>query len=263
MATLSKIDTNSTKNVATITAKKDVKSAAPAVVTACGNTSSAPSQDWHTSIDSDQLAYKPIVGFDAAFKRLCDVLIGGAAFIILMPLFILISILIKLDSTGPALFYQQRSGRNREPIKVYKFRTMYQNYSTPVPTEKSFIQTQKNDPRITRIGAFLRRTSLDELPQLLNILQGSMSLVGPRPHPAPLDEQYSQIIPAINSRYTVKPGLTGWAQVNGFRGETLRVEDMVSRVEHDCHYIKNWSLWLDIKIIALTAIRGWTQDNAY
>jgi len=204
-----------------------------------------------------------IVGFNAAFKRLCDFVIGGIALLVLMPLLALLSILIKLDSNGPALFHQQRLGRNRELIKVYKFRTMYQNYSTPVPTATSFIQTQKGDPRVTRIGAILRKTSLDELPQLFNVLQGSMSLVGPRPHPLPLDEQYKHIIPALNSRYAVKPGVTGWAQINGFRGETTRVEDMVARVEHDRHYIKNWTLWLDIKIIAVTAIKGWTHRNAY
>lgn len=205
----------------------------------------------------------PIAGLDAALKRLCDFMIAGIALLVLLPFLAVLSILIKLDSTGPALFYQKRQGRNGESINVYKFRTMYQDFSTPVPTTDSFKQTQKNDPRITRIGAILRKLSLDELPQLFNVLQGSMSLVGPRPHPAPLDEQYKHIIPAINSRYRVKPGLTGWAQINGFRGETTRIEDMVARVEHDRHYIKNWTLWLDIKIIAITAIKGWTHSNAY
>ncbi len=205
----------------------------------------------------------PILGFDAAFKRICDLLIGGIALLLLIPFLAVLSILIKLDSTGPALFYQKRRGRNQELIKVYKFRTMYQNYSTPVPTESSFKQTQRNDPRITRIGVFLRKTSLDELPQLFNVMQGTMSLVGPRPHPAPLDEQFRHVIPGLNSRYAVKPGLTGWAQVNGLRGETVRVEDMIARVEHDCHYINNWSFSLDIKIIAMTAIMGWTHRNAY
>ena len=224
---------------------------------------SALVEDMHTFAYTDPTLHTPIVGLNAAFKRLCDFLIGSIALIVLLPLLILVSILIKLDSTGPALFYQQRRGRHGEKIDVYKFRTMFQDYSTPVPTAKSFIQTQKNDPRVTRIGAFLRKTSLDELPQLFNVVQGSMSLVGPRPHPMPLDEQFRHIIPALYSRYTVKPGLTGWAQVNGYRGETTRVEDMVARVEHDRHYIKNWSLWLDIKILAVTAIKGWTHHNAY
>ncbi|MCL4146743.1 UNVERIFIED_CONTAM: hypothetical protein GTU68_057870 [Idotea baltica] len=218
--------------------------------------------NFHTTNSSDADSKTPIVGLGAAFKRFSDLLIGGAALIVLAPLLALIAIVIKLDSTGPALFSQQRRGRHGESIKVYKFRTMYQNYSTPNPTADSFIQTKKNDTRITRIGAFLRKTSLDELPQLFNIMQGSMSLVGPRPHPAPLDEQYKHIIPTLNSRYLVKPGLTGWAQVNGYRGETKKLEDMVARVEHDRHYIKNWTLWLDVKIIAATAIKGWTQPTA-
>jgi len=220
-------------------------------------------EDWPYYANDGSDSKSPIAGLDAALKRLCDFIIGGIALIVLMPLLILLSILIKLDSTGPALFYQQRQGRNGETINVYKFRTMYQNFSTPVPNAATFKQTRKNDPRITRIGAFLRKASLDELPQLFNVLLGSMSLVGPRPHPAPLDEQYAHVIPTIASRYAVKPGMTGWAQINGFRGETTRVEDMIGRVEHDRHYIRNWTLWLDIKIIAITAIRGWTHRNAY
>jgi len=222
-----------------------------------------PAQVWRTFVNSDPTPVTPIVGFDAAFKRLFDFVIGGIALLVLTPLMAVISILIKLDSTGPALFYQERQGRNRELIKVYKFRTMYQDYSTPSPTANSFKQTQKNDPRVTPIGAILRKTSLDELPQLFNVMQGSMSLVGPRPHPLPLDEKYRHVIPALNSRYTVKSGMTGWAQVNGFRGETARVEDMVARVEHDRYYIKNWTLLLDLKIIALTVVRGWIHRNAY
>lgn len=204
-----------------------------------------------------------VIGFNAVFKRLFDLLLGSIIFVLLLPLLIVISVLIKLDSTGPALFYQQRRGRNGEFIDVYKFRTMYQTFSTPVPTHESFIQTTKDDRRITRIGSFLRKTSLDELPQLLNVLQGNMSLIGPRPHPMPLDEQYKFYIPDLAARYTIKPGITGWAQINGFRGETVNVKDMVARIEHDCHYINNWSLWLDIKILALTAIKGWKHKNAY
>lgn len=227
------------------------------------DTESSQIRVWPKFVGNDTAAVTPIVGFNAALKRFSDFVIGGIALVVLMPLLILLSLLIKLDSTGPALFYQQRRGRNREIIKVYKFRTMYQNYSTPVPTATSFQQTQKDDPRVTRIGAILRKTSLDELPQLFNVIEGSMSMVGPRPHPFPLDEKYKHIIPALESRYAVKPGITGWAQVNGLRGETTRVEDMVARVEHDRHYINNWSLWLDIKIIAKTAIKGWTHQNAY
>lgn len=205
----------------------------------------------------------PITGLNAAVKRLSDLIIGGIALIVLMPLFLVVSVLIKLDSTGPALFCQQRRGRNQELIKVYKFRTMYQNYSTPVPTKSSFKQTKKDDPRVTKVGSFLRKTSLDELPQLFNVMQGSMSLVGPRPHPVPLDDRFHLIVPTLNSRYAVKPGLTGWAQIHGFRGETTGIDDMAGRVEHDRHYINNWSIWLDIKIILLTAIKGWRDPNAY
>lgn len=250
------------RNVETKTSKKIVELTKSAnAPTRDAETASA--QVWRKLINSDPDPKTPIVGFDAAFKRLCDFVLGSIALVVLMPLLVVLTVLIKLDSTGPALFYQRRLGRNRELIKVYKFRTMYQNYSTPEPTSSSFKQTQKDDPRVTRIGAFLRKTSLDELPQLFNVVQGSMSLVGPRPHPVPLDEQYKHIIPALNSRYAVKSGITGWAQINGFRGETLRVEDMVARVEHDRHYIKNWTLWLDIKIIAMTVFRGWTHRNAY
>lgn len=213
---------------------------------------------WRSFVNSDPIPITPIVGLDAAFKRLMDFVIGGSALLVLMPFLALLSILIKLDSTGPALFCQQRRGRNREIIKVYKFRTMYQDQSAA-----AFKQAEKNDPRITRIGAIMRKTSLDELPQLFNVVQGSMSLVGPRPHPIPLDEKFKQVIPALNSRYAVKPGITGWAQINGFRGETTRIDDMVGRIEHDRHYIKHWTLWLDLKIIVKTAFKGWTHTNAY
>ena len=205
----------------------------------------------------------PIAGLDAAVKRLSDLIIGVSALILLSPLLALLAIMIKLDSSGPALFCQQRRGRNLEVINVYKFRTMYQDCGVPEPTADTFVQTQKNDPRVTRVGATLRRTSLDELPQLLNVLRGSMSLVGPRPHPIPLDEQYSLVVPSLNSRYVVKPGITGWAQINGYRGETAHVADMLGRIEHDRHYICNWTPWLDIKIIVTTAFKGWTHDNAY
>ena len=210
-----------------------------------------------TIIHSDTSTLVPITGINAAIKRLEDFVLGSIALVILFPLMALISIAIKLDSTGPALFCQARSGRNREIINVYKFRTMYQNGS------QEFKQAKRDDPRITRIGAFLRKTSLDELPQLFNVIQGSMSLVGPRPHPLKLDEDFKYVIPALSSRYCVKPGITGWAQINGFRGETRRVSDMVSRIEHDRHYVKNWSLFLDIKILVVTVFKGWVHKNAY
>lgn len=212
---------------------------------------------WTPLVPSDTTALKPIAGINAALKRLEDFVFGSIALLLLFPLMALISIIVKLDSTGPALFCQARSGRNREIIKVYKFRTMYQSGSA------EFKQAQKDDPRITRVGSFLRRTSLDELPQLFNVIQGSMSLVGPRPHPLKLDEDFQYVIPSLYSRYCVKPGITGWAQISGFRGETRRVSDMVSRIEHDRYYVKNWSILLDLKILVLTVFKGWTHKNAY
>lgn len=212
---------------------------------------------WTALASSDHVALLPIAGVGAALKRLEDFVFGSVALLILFPLMALISIAVKLDSTGPALFCQARSGRNREIIKVYKFRSMHQ------ASPQEFKQAQKDDPRVTRVGAFLRKTSLDELPQLFNVIQGSMSMVGPRPHPLKLDEDFKYVIPSLNSRYCVKPGITGWAQINGFRGETRRVSDMVSRIEHDRFYVKNWSLWLDIKILVMTVFKGWTHKNAY
>ena len=219
------------------------------------NDSSA--DQWTPLVTSDNTKLKPIAGFGAALKRLEDFILASIALVLLFPLMALISIIIKLDSTGPALFCQARNGRNGEIIKVYKFRSMYQNGPA------DFKQAQRNDPRITRVGAFLRKTSLDELPQLFNVIQGSMSMVGPRPHPLKLDEDFQYVIPSLNSRYCVKPGITGWAQINGFRGETRRISDMVARIEHDRHYIQHWSVLLDIRILVLTVFKGWTHKNAY
>jgi len=213
--------------------------------------------NWHSLVRMDDSMLVPIAGFGGALKRLVDFLLASIALIILFPLMALVSILIKLDSTGPALYCQARRGRHQEVIRVYKFRSMYQDGS------QEFRQAQKDDPRVTRIGGFLRRTSLDELPQLFNVLQGSMSMVGPRPHPLRLDDDFKYTIPALGSRYAVKPGITGWAQINGFRGETRRVSDMVGRIEHDRYYIRHWSVWLDLKILTLTVFKGWTHKNAY
>ena len=234
----------------------------PADLTGCSSNSSIQTFTRPTP-EQDLLDSIPVRGLNGVMKRVCDCLIGTIAFVLLMPLMVAVSILIKLESTGPTLFRQQRIGRHGRRIGVYKFRTMYDDYSTPTPTTRSFEQIQKHDPRVTRIGAFLRKTSLDELPQLVNVIQGNMSLVGPRPHPLPLDEKFRHLIPSIASRYSVKPGITGWAQVNGLRGETTCVEDMAARIEHDCYYIKHWTIWLDIKIICVTAISGWTHRNAY
>lgn len=213
---------------------------------------------WRSIATSDNTSLRPLSGIGCALKRAFDFVAASIALVLLFPVMLIISIAVKLDSTGPALFCQPRSGRNREVIKVYKFRTMYQTNES-----NKFVQAQKDDPRITRIGAFLRRTSLDELPQLLNVIQGSMSLVGPRPHPLKLDEDFRHVIPALNSRYCVKPGITGWAQINGFRGETRQLKDMLGRIEHDRYYIRHWSVWLDFRILVLTVFKGWTHENAY
>lgn len=158
-------------------------------------------------------------------------------------LFPLIILMIKINSSGPIFFVQQRSGRNNESFKCFKFRTMYVN------DKSDALQATKNDSRITKVGAFLRRTSMDELPQFLNVLLGNMSVVGPRPHMLSHTEQYSELINNFLVRQYAKPGITGWAQVNGFRGETKELADMEGRVEHDIWYIENWSFLLDVKII--------------
>jgi putative colanic acid biosynthesis UDP-glucose lipid carrier transferase len=156
------------------------------------------------------------------------------------------------------LFKQLRHGWDGKPIKVYKFRTMRLH-----DDEASIRQATRDDTRVTRIGALLRRTSLDELPQFFNVLQGRMSIVGPRPHAIEHNHYYMDQIDSYMQRHKVKPGITGWAQVNGYRGETDTLAKMERRVEHDLYYIENWSLWLDAKIIVLTIVRGFVHPNAY
>ncbi|MBM68591.1 MAG: undecaprenyl-phosphate glucose phosphotransferase [Haliea sp.] len=195
-------------------------------------------------------------GPEAVLKRIMDYTLSALALLLLAPLLVLLAILVRLESPGPALFVQARHGGGGRIIQVFKFRTMREG---ACPDR----QATRDDPRITRLGAFLRRSSLDELPQLFNVLRGDMSLVGPRPHPLALNEQFGQQLDTYMQRHRVKPGITGWAQINGFRGETDTLEKMQSRLEYDIHYIENWSLWLDIKILARTALMGWTGRNAY
>ncbi|MDH5184914.1 MAG: exopolysaccharide biosynthesis polyprenyl glycosylphosphotransferase, partial [Gammaproteobacteria bacterium] len=175
------------------------------------------------------------------------------------PLLLFIAISIKLSSKGPVFFKQMRHGWDGRIIKVYKFRSMkvHQEFDGTVT------QAIKRDPRITKIGAFLRRTSLDELPQFYNVLQGRMSIVGPRPHAVAHNEHYKEVVDQYMLRHKVKPGITGWAQVNGWRGETDTVEKMQKRVEFDLFYIENWSFWFDLKIIFLTVFKGFVDKNAY
>ena len=175
------------------------------------------------------------------------------------PLLILVASGIKLSSQGPVLFKQQRHGCSSQPIRVYKFRTMRLHQEM----QGQVTQAQRNDKRITRLGAFLRRTSLDELPQFINVLQGRMSIVGPRPHAIEHNQHYKELVYAYMQRHKVKPGITGWAQVNGWRGETDTLEKMQKRIEYDLDYIEHWSLWLDLKIILLTVCRGLVNRNAY
>ena len=170
---------------------------------------------------------------------------------------LLIAVLIKMESQGPALFKQKRYGIDGKEIEVFKFRSMY------VHTDDDVHQATRNDMRVTRLGRILRRTSLDELPQLLNVLVGDMSLVGPRPHASVHNELWRAKIDGYMLRHKVKPGITGWAQVNGWRGETNTDYKMEQRVNYDLAYIKNWSPWLDVKIVFLTAISLFTDKNTY
>ncbi len=200
----------------------------------------------------------PFLGVDGALKRIEDLLIATAALTVTAPLMLAIALGVKLSSPGPVLFRQRRYGLSGKVVEVWKFRSMgVQEDGDEIP------QARRADPRVTRFGAFLRRTSLDELPQFFNVLQGHMSVVGPRPHAVAHNEQYRKLVPGYMLRHKVKPGITGWAQVNGWRGETDTVEKMQMRVEHDMHYIRNWSLALDMKIVALTVVRGFAGPGAY
>ncbi|MEL0027783.1 MAG: undecaprenyl-phosphate glucose phosphotransferase [Perlucidibaca sp.] len=195
---------------------------------------------------------------DQFLKRCFDLVVSSMALLLLSPVLLGIAVAIKLTSPGPVFFRQSRYGLNGRPIKVWKFRSMKTMDNGPVVQ-----QAQKNDPRLTPIGGFLRRSSLDELPQFINVLTGSMSVVGPRPHAVAHNEQYRGLIPGYMLRHKVKPGITGWAQVNGWRGETDTLEKMEKRIEFDIEYIRRWSLWLDIKIVLMTALKGFFGKNAY
>ncbi|RCV92189.1 undecaprenyl-phosphate glucose phosphotransferase [Vreelandella rituensis] len=210
----------------------------------------------HYAID---LSVTPMNGMARVIKRLEDILVGGLISILILPVCIGIAVAIKFSSPGPVLFKQYRTGANGTQFKVYKFRSM------EVHEEKggSVTQARQGDPRVTKLGAFLRRTSLDELPQFYNVLQGRMSIVGPRPHALAHNEYYKDLVESYMRRHKVKPGITGWAQVNGLRGETDTLEKMERRVEYDLWYIDNWSVWLDLRIIFLTIFKGFFNKNAY
>ena len=202
---------------------------------------------------------RPLAGWSYIVKTMEDRVLAGAILAVIAPLFLLIALAIRLTSRGPVLFRQKRFGFNNEVIEVYKFRTMF----TDQCDYGSFRQATRDDPRVTRVGRFLRRTSLDELPQFINVLRGTMSIVGPRPHPISMNEQYSRLIDEYLARHKVKPGITGWAQVNGLRGETETLDKMEARVRYDLYYIENWSLLFDLRIIARTLMVGFNDKNAY
>jgi len=192
------------------------------------------------------------------FKRTEDIVLSSIILIAISPILIIISFLVKMTSPGPIIFKQKRYGLNGKEINVYKFRSM-----TVTENGGDIIQAKKGDSRLTSTGAFLRKTSLDELPQFFNTLTGRMSIVGPRPHAKAHNELYRKKIPQYMLRHTVKPGITGWAQINGWRGETDTLNKMEKRIEFDLYYIDNWSVWMDIKIILLTFIKGFIDKNAY
>lgn len=200
----------------------------------------------------------PFFGYRAIVKRMADVLISSALLLLLAPVMIVIAVLVRLSSSGPIIFRQRRYGLNGEEILVYKFRTM-----TVTQDGADVPQATRSDPRTTPIGRFLRRYSLDELPQLLNVLRGPMSLVGPRPHAVAHNESYRKLIKGYMVRYKVKPGITGLAQVNGLRGETRTLEQMEARVRYDLQYLRNWSLELDMAILAKTVYRVFKDANAF
>jgi putative colanic acid biosynthesis UDP-glucose lipid carrier transferase len=200
----------------------------------------------------------PFHGMDAVLKRTMDIVLTGLALLVAAPLMAGIALAVKITSRGPVLFRQRRYGLNGELINVYKFRSMTVCEDGAVVT-----QATRDDVRITGLGKFLRRTSLDELPQLLNVLQGKMSLVGPRPHAIAHNEMYRKLISGYMIRHKVRPGITGWAQVNGLRGETDTVEKMSARVKFDIDYLNSWSPWLDLKILLRTVMLVVRDDRAY
>lgn len=205
------------------------------------------------------LSLSPMFGERAFMKAVEDYVVATVALVLLSPVMIGIAIAVKLTSKGPVLFKQRRHGWNDEEIYVYKFRSMkiHQEDTGKVT------QAQREDPRVTPLGRFLRRTSLDELPQFINVLQGRMSVVGPRPHALEHNSEYVKLIPKYALRHKVKPGITGWAQICGYRGETDTIDKMEGRVQHDLYYLENWSLWLDLKIIFTTPFSTIQNKNVY
>jgi putative colanic acid biosynthesis UDP-glucose lipid carrier transferase len=200
----------------------------------------------------------PFTGINSMVKRISDIVLASLVQILLIPIMLAIALAVKLTSPGPVIFRQRRYGLNGEEIIVYKFRSM-----TVAEDGAKVVQATKNDQRVTKIGAFLRRSSLDELPQFINVLQGRMSIVGPRPHAVAHNEQYRKLIKGYMLRHKVKPGITGWAQVNGLRGETETLDKMEARIRYDLDYLRNWSLWLDLWIVVMTVRVVLKRENAH
>ncbi|MBB5043199.1 undecaprenyl-phosphate glucose phosphotransferase [Shinella fusca] len=205
---------------------------------------------------------KPIADWDNVAKRIFDLFFSVVALVLLWPLMLGAAAAVKLSSPGPVIFKQKRHGFNNEVIEVYKFRSMYTHLSDP--TARAAVT--KGDPRVTPVGRFIRKTSIDELPQIFNVLKGQLSLVGPRPHAVEAqthDRRYVDVVDGYFARHRVKPGVTGWAQINGWRGEIDHDDKIRFRTEFDLYYIENWSLWLDLKILFLTPFRLLNTENAY
>ncbi|MCA2014059.1 undecaprenyl-phosphate glucose phosphotransferase [Cereibacter sphaeroides] len=205
---------------------------------------------------------RPIEGFSAVQKRLFDIVFGTIALVMFTPFMLATAVAIKLDSPGPVLFRQKRHGYNNKPIEVLKFRSMYTDLCDPTAVNA----VRRGDNRVTKVGRFIRRASIDELPQFINVIKGDLSLVGPRPHATSArtgDMLYDQIERAYSARHKVKPGVTGWAQIKGWRGEMNSEEKIRQRLEHDLFYIEHWSLWFDLKIVLMTPVSLVTTKNAY
>ncbi|WP_240224012.1 undecaprenyl-phosphate glucose phosphotransferase [Rheinheimera hassiensis] len=210
------------------------------------------------SIDTISVFESPMFGFQSFYKRSFDVLFSGTVLLLISPLLMMIAAAIKLTSKGPVLFRQDRYGLDGKRIGVYKFRSM-----KVMENGGAVTQAKRNDSRVTAVGAFLRRTSLDELPQFFNVLLGEMSVVGPRPHAVAHNEEYRKQVAYYMLRHKVRPGITGWAQINGWRGETDTLEKMEMRVKYDLDYIRNWSLFFDVRIVFKTVFKGFVDKNAY
>lgn len=207
---------------------------------------------------SVEIQRAPLSLTEQLFKRALDIVGASIGLMLLAPLMAMAALAIKLDSAGPVFFRQRRNGFNSKQFPIFKFRTM-----SVMEDGANVVQARRNDARVTRVGRLLRRTSIDEIPQLINVLRGEMSLVGPRPHALAHDDYYGRLLSEYAFRHHVKPGITGWAQIHGYRGETARVEQMRARIEHDLWYINNWSLFLDLKILLLTCFELPRSRNAY